>query len=205
MLRPRPTPEQPERQRILMAAAIVLDRTRHRSLKVRQVLSLAEVSAHVFYRHFPARTDLMLALLDDASHEAVASIEAAIAAERTSADRLAAWVRRCTAMAFDDDGHGHLRLLTDADLLRDSPAEAARLVRRVIPPLEAVLVAGATDGSFATIDPAGDAEALFLHLTGHLGSIRLGLHRRAEHEAAADVLGHARRLLGVPPAEPVAC
>jgi AcrR family transcriptional regulator len=47
------------------AAWRVLERSRFRSLKVRQVLVASGSSANVFYRHFPSKAHLLLALLTD--------------------------------------------------------------------------------------------------------------------------------------------
>src|SRR5438067_10564555 len=54
-----------ETRRILRAAWAVLDRSHFRSLKIRQVLTASNTSASTFYRHFPSKSHLLLALLAD--------------------------------------------------------------------------------------------------------------------------------------------
>jgi AcrR family transcriptional regulator len=107
----------------------------------REIADLAHVGVGTLYRHFPQRTDLVVAVLER-EIDACADAATALAADREPAEALAAWLDRYTEFLKTKDG------LATA-LQKGEPAFeglAERFWQRLGPTLESLLNAAAESG-----------------------------------------------------------
>lgn len=144
---------------LLDAAFAVLGRVGIDGLTVAEVLSEAGLSTRAFYRHFPSKDDLVLALFASESERAATRHKSALADLADPERALDAWIDGVLALAYEPRRAQRTRVLRaeGARLRRDHPAEFATIVAEELVPLEAILRAGVENGSFDvdfTVDPA---------------------------------------------------
>ena len=164
-----------ERYRVLQAAASVLERTRYQSLKVRQVLTAAEVSTSTFYRYFTSKSDLMLALLREDADRMKVYLVGLMAEEVDPVARVEVWLRFGVRIAFDVEHFGQFRVYLDHELMRDVPRELAELNGRAVGPLREVIEEGTAQGIFHSGDAERDARAIHYYVRTYLMDIANGV------------------------------
>lgn len=81
-----------EVDRILRAAWMVLERSRFRSLKIRQVLLASNTSASNFYSRFPSKSHLLLALLAEEAQRSDRVLRKQLACAQGPAAQLRVWL-----------------------------------------------------------------------------------------------------------------
>jgi AcrR family transcriptional regulator len=182
---------------LLAAARRLLDRDAGARLHVDDVLAEAGLSTRAFYRHFPGRTALFLALLADETERAAHRLRAGVDRRRGPEAKVRAWVEAVLALAYDERLAARARLFAGerAALVREFPAEVDRCVRSQLAPLEAVIAEGRDLGVFPAADPVADARAIH-HLCAGLMADRLwGPHAPRRTDAVALATGFALQVL----------
>ncbi len=144
---------------LLDAAFAVLGRVGIDGLTVAEVLSEARLSTRAFYRHFPAKDDLVLALFASESERAATRHLAALGDLDDPMRALEAWIDGVLALAYEPRRARRTRVLRaeGARLRRDHPVEFARILDDELAPLVTILRAGAERGQFdvnLATDPA---------------------------------------------------
>jgi AcrR family transcriptional regulator len=143
---------------LLDAAFTVLGRAGIDGLTVAEVLNEAGLSTRAFYRHFPTKDDLVLALFATESERAAARHQAALDLD-DPARALGAWIDGVLALAYEPRRARRTRVLRaeGARLRRDHPTEFTRILGDELTPLVTILRAGTERGDFAVdidTDPA---------------------------------------------------
>jgi AcrR family transcriptional regulator len=151
-----------ERAEIMRAAWKVLDRSGFEGFKVQLVAAEAGISARSFYRHFPGKDSLLLALLRDEMARAAARLRAAGAKADTPADRVAIWIRNIITAAEDPRRVARARLFSSLpQVMREFPVEVDEGTARLMEPLREAIADGCADGTFTSRNPARDAEMIY--------------------------------------------
>jgi AcrR family transcriptional regulator len=140
---------------ILDAAWIVLARSRFRSLKVRQVLVASNSSASNFYRLFPSKSHLLLALLRDETERANRLLSARLASAESVEAELRVWLAFSIRAVFRADEK--VRLFLDPTLLEELPDQVRQLHDVMGDRLVSIIERGVAEGRFTTTDPHADA------------------------------------------------
>ncbi|WP_213575720.1 TetR/AcrR family transcriptional regulator [Rhodococcus sp. USK13] len=123
---PRPIRD-PETRRILDAAWWVLERSHFRSLKVRQVLTASNTSASNFYRRFPSKAHLLLALLEDEVHLVEGQLRDRIDPDTSAAEQMEVWLRYNIGILYHQRRAQRARLFVDQTLMELLPDQVTAL------------------------------------------------------------------------------
>jgi AcrR family transcriptional regulator len=182
-------------ERIIAAAWRVLARSGFRSLKVRQVLLASGVSANVFYRHFPGKSHLLLALMTDEWGRAAVRLRRVLSEVDDPERQLRLWIWHNLAIAYEEQQAARARMFMDPELIRDFPREVEQAYDLLSGPLVDVIERGAQQGLFPSVRPWAGARAVY-HLCAGVVSDRLaGLHEIPQEEAVELVTDFALRAL----------
>ncbi|MBY8862882.1 TetR/AcrR family transcriptional regulator [Nocardia sp. CA2R105] len=146
-----------EAQKILHAARLVLERSAFRSLKIRQVLVASGSSASNFYRRFPSKAHLLLALLEDEVRLADQRLHDEIDAADPIAEQLLTWLRNTIGNVSDRARAQRTRLFLDPDLLEMLPEQLHSLHRIIDDRLGEIVRRGIRSGELRPGDPETDA------------------------------------------------
>ena len=126
---------------------------------VGEILADAGLSTAAFYRHFPAKDDLLLTLLEHAGATTRSYIDHVLAREDDPADRIATWVRGMFDLVRTDELVAANRpvLLAHARLVERFPAEIARNTAALVAPLADAVAEARTARGGPRGDPTTDA------------------------------------------------
>jgi AcrR family transcriptional regulator len=122
---------------------------------VNDILQRAGLSTAAFYRHFPTKDDLLVALLDQAHEMTSSHIEQRLNTVRDPQDRVDVWVRAVFDLVRTEESLTSNRslLLAHPRLLRQFPHEISTGFAVLAWPLQVAI----TDARAALGLPAGDA------------------------------------------------
>ncbi|MEU6185781.1 TetR/AcrR family transcriptional regulator [Nocardia sp. NPDC047038] len=187
-----------ETQRILAAAWSVLERSHFRSLKVRQVLAASHTSASNFYRRFPSKAHLLLALLEDEVRIVARQLRDRIDPDAPVAEQMHTWLRCNMGSLYDQERAQRTRLFLDQDLMEVLPEQVTTLYGIFDKQLSEIIRRGMRKGEL----PLGDPETGAM-LVGHLvrGVLTSGLNGALppdEPDLVACVHSFVLRALGHP-------
>jgi AcrR family transcriptional regulator len=186
---------------ILDAAWTVLARSRYRSLKIRQVLVASNSSASNFYRLFPSKSHLLLALLKDETERADRRLGAKLAAAGSVEAQLRTWLAFSIRSVYRAEYAERLRLFLDPTLLDELPDQVRELHDVMGNRLITIIERGVADGRFATTDSHADAAMIQNLLRGLIARGLVGQFDGSEHDVVDLATGFVLRALGG--AEPV--
>ncbi|MBE8517020.1 TetR/AcrR family transcriptional regulator [Amycolatopsis sp. H6(2020)] len=157
------SPGETEAAHILRAAWAVLERSHFRSLKIRQVLTASNTSASTFYRSFPSKAHLVVALLADETARGDRRLARWIAEADSAEGRLRAWLKFNIRTIYRRELAERARLFIDSGLLEELPEEVHRLYDVSGRRLVEVIRGGMAERVFRAGDPVADA-AMVRHL-----------------------------------------
>ncbi|WP_433632615.1 TetR/AcrR family transcriptional regulator [Nocardia sp. CA-120079] len=152
-----PSARDSETRRILTAAWRVLERSRFRSLKVRQVLAASSTSASHFYRRFPSKAHLMLALLEDEVRLVDRRLRDRIDPAAPVSEQLRTWLQYNIGTLYDQARVQRTRLFLDQDMLDLLPEQVTMLYGIFDKQLAEIVRRGMRNGELRPGNPAGDA------------------------------------------------
>jgi AcrR family transcriptional regulator len=186
-----------EEVRVLVSAALrVL--TRGSPLTVAAVLDEAGLSTRAFYRHFPGKDELLLAVYEHHLRRARERLARALGAARGHRGRLEAWVDDALSFAFHPRRAAVTRVL-DAEAARlqfSFPSEFATIGEAGLAELRAILRRGRERGSFPDADPEADARTIHA-VVWSVNQARLRGEPVTREQARAHVLRFCLPALGV--------
>jgi AcrR family transcriptional regulator len=190
-----------ERDRILAAAWVVLQKAGYDGFKVQSVLREADVSARTFYREFADKDGLFIALLEEEMARAAPRIRAAVERVDGPAERVEAWIRSVLSAAEDPRRSARTRLFgTLQAVSRRFPQRIAPGAQALAEPLMEAIAAGRQSGLFAWAVPERDARMVYELTGGLLSSEALADPPPRPLEAVIrDATEFSLRALGVPP------
>lgn len=141
-----------EVRRLLDAAFGLAARAGNLDLRVVDIVAEAGLSNVVFYRHFPSKDELLLALLDEGRHRLVGYLDHLVERAASGPDRVRAWVTGVLEQARNPDAAAATRpFAVDGDRLADRfPADTRRSAELLREPLRTAVLA--TGGSERDVD-----------------------------------------------------
>jgi len=157
-LDPRQREATQEVERILEAALVVIERVAPDPPRVTDIVAEAGTSNAAFYRYFPSKDDLILAVIERGVGMVVSYLEHEMAKEPTPLTAVARWIEGALAQVSD----AHLTRMSRASLsqltvLKD--IEIAVPLRQLL--LQQIVAVGCTD-------PEHAADAVFATVMGTL-------------------------------------
>lgn len=158
-MRPAQARAEDEVRALLEAAFTVLGRAGLDGLTVAEVLAEAGLSTRAFYRHFPSKDALVLALFASESERVTRRRRAELDRIAEPAAALDAWIEAVLALAYEPRRARRTRVLhAEGVRLRvEFPDEFRAIVDDELAPLRAILERGRDSGAFPDTDPATDA------------------------------------------------
>jgi AcrR family transcriptional regulator len=157
--RPRRFESEDELRILLDAAMEVMGRNGYVDASVADILREANLSTRSFYRHFESKDQLLCALYRREAEAAGDRLNAKVDAAPSPRAALDAWIDEILSLGQHRAKAARVRVLGSPGAMRaDGYAEETRRASKLLmAPLEALLAAGAADGSFPLADPAADA------------------------------------------------
>ncbi len=155
---------------------------------VRDIVQAAGLSNAAFYRHFPSKDALLLAVLEDGRRRLLASLDRRMAAAAPGADRVRAWMEGVIEQARNSKAADNTRpFAVNGPRLRDRfPTESAESTERLLEPLQAAL------RDAGSVNVERDARAIHDLAFGMMN--QLLIERRGPGRAAVDhIVGFALR------------
>ena len=141
----------------------MIERTGTIDPRVRDILDEAGLSSPAFYRQFPSKNDLMLAIFDDGLRRQAEYLAHRMDRAPDAPARVRAWIEGVIAQAVDTRAASRTRpFVANIGRLADQfPAEKARAEAVLLRQLEDALVAAADAGALVLRDPGRDARAVY--------------------------------------------
>lgn len=130
--------------------------------RVTEVVSEAGLSNTAFYRHFPSKDDLLLAILADGVHQLLTYLEHQMEKEDSPLGQVRAWVRGILVQAARPSAARATRPFANAERLAELfPAETHESIEALKTPLRDSIEALRESGLAPDADPARDADAVY--------------------------------------------
>jgi AcrR family transcriptional regulator len=157
--RPRRFESEDELRILLDAALVVMARNGYADAAVADILREADLSTRSFYRHFESKDQLLCALFRREAEAAAARINAKVGAAGDPRAALDAWIDEILSFGQHRVKAARVMVLGSPGAMKaEGYVEEMRHASKLLmAPLEALLAAGAADGSFPLADPAADA------------------------------------------------
>lgn len=157
--RPRRFESEDELRLLLNAALAVMERNGYADATVADILREANLSTRSFYRNFESKDQLLCALYRREAEAAAARLRAKVGAAPSPQAALDAWIDEIVSLGHHRAKAARVRVLTSPGAMRAEgyAEETRRAATLLMEPLEALLAAGTTDGSFPLADPPADA------------------------------------------------
>jgi AcrR family transcriptional regulator len=200
-LAPRRQRYEREVELLLEAAQQVMRERDTANPGVTDILAVSGLSTAAFYRHFPGKDDLLLALLQRAHASTRDHLMKRLSACPDPADRVAEWVRGMFGLLRTDDLVAANRpfLLAHPRLLERFPTEITAGFDGLIAPLaEAIGEARRVTGFADTSTAEADARLAMQHVFGILVD-RAALRLRSGPEIIEAVVAYTQRAVLAPP------
>ncbi len=189
-----------ERARLLGAAWVVLKRSGFEGFKVQLVMREAGVSARAFYRHYPDKDALLLALMQDEMARAGARLRAAVAEHDDPIAQVGAWIRSVISAADDPRRIARARLFSaQQPIMRRFPTEVDEATRLLTQPLHDAIERGADTRAFPWAEPDRDTALIYALTGGEMTDALAERPNRSVDDAVVETTRFALRALGVPP------
>jgi AcrR family transcriptional regulator len=160
--RPRRFESEDELRLLLDAAMVVMGRNGYVDASVADILGEANLSTRSFYRHFESKDQLLCALYRREAENAAARLNAKVDSAPSPRAALDAWIDEILSLGQNRAKAARVRVLGSRGAMRaEGYAEETRHASKLLmAPLEALLAAGAADGSFPLADPPADADLI---------------------------------------------
>jgi AcrR family transcriptional regulator len=158
-------------ERCVAAARELATETTSANFTVAQIAARARLSLKSFYRCFPGKDELLLALLEDDSHIGARVLALRVAERATPVDALHAYVTELFALVSESGQLGYASVLVREHrrLSEEYPLE----LRVALAPL-VELLAGHIETATASRDARRDAETMFRILLGGIDDVVVG-------------------------------
>lgn len=206
MSRPRLSQQELEEhsRKLVEAAFSVAAATGRLDPPVREILREAGLSRQALYRCYDSKAALIAAALVEGTRTLAEYLAARVDRAGTPADRVQAWISGVMRQAEAPRAAARTRPFVLAGMgWRDRGGDPLEVVQIMVQPLEASIIAGVSDGSLVSTDPAGDA--VIIHDFVFASMRRFLVANERPPAALAQQLGDfALRSLGAHASTPVA-
>jgi AcrR family transcriptional regulator len=196
--RPRRFESEDELRLLLDAAMVVMGRNGYVDASVADILSEASLSTRSFYRHFESKDQLLCALYRREAENAATRLNTKVNAASSPRAALDAWIDEMLSLGQNRAKAARVRVLSSPGAMRaEGYAQEMRHASKLLmAPLEALLAAGAADGSFPLADAFADAD-LIRSIVWVTAGLTLSNDGMASHsDTARQVRSFCARALG---------
>ena len=197
--RPRRFETEDELRLLLDAALTVMGRNGYANAAVADILREADLSTRSFYRHFESKDELLCALYRREAEGAAERLNAKVDAAGSPRAALYAWIDEILSFGHHRAKAARVSVLGSPAAMRAEgyAAETRHAAKLLMAPLEALLSAGAADGTFALTDPAADAPLVQSVAWAAAGLSSFGRKPATRADALRQVRSFCERALGV--------
>jgi AcrR family transcriptional regulator len=189
------------RERLLAAAAAVIEEGGFGAASVAAIAVRAGVAAGTLYRHFPSKAELFVEVLRAATRRELAAMSAAVATAEDFAGRFEAAVATWADRALRNRRLAWALVYEPVDALVDAERLAYR--REYTASMAKLLRAGVASGAIREQDvdlaAAAVVGVIAETLVGPLSPV--GTARGSERRTVAAIVALCRRVIGLPPRE----
>jgi AcrR family transcriptional regulator len=174
-----------EVQRLVEAAFVLIERTGELEPRVSDIVREAGLSNQAFYRHFPSKHALLVAVLDAGVRMLASYLAHRMAQVESPTAQVREWMRGMLEQALDPAGSAATRpfVLARARLAETVPDEVAASEAQLTALVRDAIRAGVETGELPGADPERDAETLYHQAMGWLQA-RLAEAKPPERAAA---------------------
>jgi AcrR family transcriptional regulator len=176
---------QDEVRRLVQAAFALIERKGELEPRVGDIVREAGLSNQAFYRHFPTKHALLVAVLDEGIRMLAGYVGHRMAGVQSPTARVREWLRGMLEQALSPDAASATRpfALARTRLARAYPREVASSEAQLTALLRDAIRAGVEAGELPHADPERDAEMLYHQAMSWLEA-RFADPRPPEREAA---------------------
>ncbi len=192
--------------RLLRAGSQLMRETGTVDPRVSDIVRRAGLSNQAFYRHFRAKDELLLAILEEGTRELRGYLEHRMARGTSPLEQIRQWIQGVLAQALVPEAAEATRpfAINRARLVERLPEGGVASADALKAPLRAALARAAAEGELPGAEPEADAEALYQLAMGWMQD-QLVLRARPRPEAARHLVEFALRgLRRAAPAAPEA-
>jgi AcrR family transcriptional regulator len=152
-----------EVRRLVAAAFVLIERSGELEPRVGDIVREAGLSNQAFYRHFPSKQALLVAVLDEGVRILAGYLAHRMEAAAGPSEAIREWLRGMLEQAVAPAGASATRpfVLARTRLAEAHPAEVAASERQLTAPLRLAIRAAASAGELPGADPEPDAEMLY--------------------------------------------
>jgi AcrR family transcriptional regulator len=181
-----------EVHRLLAAAFALIERKGELEPRVADIVREAGLSNQAFYRHFPSKEALLVAVLDEGIRILAGYLAHRMQAAATPTGRVREWLRGLLEQALSPAGARATRpfALARGRVAEAHPQEVAESERELTALVREALREAVAAGELPHADPEGDAETLY-HLAMGWVQARLAGPRPPERRDAERLLSFA--------------
>ncbi|HUC04657.1 MAG TPA: helix-turn-helix domain-containing protein [Acidimicrobiales bacterium] len=197
--RPRRFETEDELRLLLDAAMTVMERNGYADAAVADILREADLSTRSFYRHFESKDQLLCALYRREAEGAAERLNAKVDAAASPRAALDAWIDEILSFGHHRTKAARVSVLGSPAAMRAEgyATETRHAAKLLMAPLEALLAAGAADGTFPLADPAADAPIVQSVAWAAAGLATFASKPITRADAARRVRSFCERALGV--------
>ncbi len=181
-----------EVRRLLEAAFVLIERTGELEPRVGDIVREAGLSNQAFYRHFPSKQALLVAVLDEGVGILASYLRHRMQAVASPTERVREWLRGILEQALSPAAARatHPFALARVRLAETYPEEVAQSERQITALVREALRAAVETRELPAADPDGDAETLY-HLAMGWLQARLVDERSADRRDAERLVDFA--------------
>jgi AcrR family transcriptional regulator len=174
-----------EVRRLVAAAFVLIERSGSLEPRVGDVVREARLSNQAFYRHFPTKEALLVAVLDEGVRILASYLVHRMASARTATARVEEWMRGMLEQALVPDAAAATRpfVLARGRLAQAHPQEVAESERQLTALVRDAIRAARDAGELPDADPDRDAETLYHQAMGWIQARLLDPTRRDRADA----------------------
>jgi len=182
-----------EVRRLLEASFVLIERTGELEPRVGDIVREAGLSNQAFYRHFPSKQALLVAVLDEGVRILASYLGHRMQSAARPSDRVCEWLRGLLEQALSPAAARATRpfVLARVRLAESHPQEVAESERQLTALVREALRAAQACGELPAADPEGDAETLY-HLAMGWLQARLCDGRPPDRRDAVRLVDFAR-------------
>ena len=149
--------------KLVEAALVLIRRTGDVEPRVSEIVREAGLSNQAFYRHFRAKHELLVAVLDEGARMLASYLAHRMRDAASPREQVSEWIRGMLEQALDEQGAQATRPFVGARarLAESLPEEVARSEQQLTELLRAAIAAAVRSGELPNAIPDRDAESIY--------------------------------------------
>jgi AcrR family transcriptional regulator len=186
-----------EVRRLLEATFLLIERTGELEPRVGDIVRKAKLSNQAFYRHFPSKQALLIAVLDEGVRILASYLSHRMQAEKSPTAQVREWMRGMLEQGLSPAAAAATRpfVLARGRLADAYPEEVSQSERQLTALVRDAIRAAVAAGELPHADPDRDAETLYHQVMGWLQArlVEAGRPQRSDAERLVEFALHGLR------------